>query len=218
MACSISLTSLILCTSCVISGCLLRHLHAYRYCLVIIFIFLISLLKGSKPFTPKSISFSVKLMRVPVPSYIILIIEFQMFLLVWHRINKWTILSVSAWQNEHRSFGLIFHLKRWLLVIRAPCSILYWKSLSFVESVAVFETLNNSRKSSWEKVVFRVNCCLSYIFWGNILSFSINSVYTHFEIFSSPNSLYILYFVWGLQFAYDCIFCLYSWGIACISP
>ena len=80
MACSISLTTLILCTMGVISGSLLRHLQAYRYCLVIIFILLISLLKGSKPFTPKSIYFSVKLMRVPVPSYII--IEFQMFLLV----------------------------------------------------------------------------------------------------------------------------------------
>ena len=192
MASSISLTSLIFCTSCVISGCLLRHLQAYRYCLVVIFVLLISLLKGSKPFTPESISFSVKLMRVPVPSHIILIIEFQMFLLVWHRINKWTILSVSAWQNEYRSFGLIFHLKTWLLVIRAPWSILYWKSLSFVESVAVFETLNNSRTSSWEKVVFRVNFCFSYSFWGNVLAFSINSVYKHFDIFSSRNSLYIL--------------------------
>ena len=131
---SIVLISCIFSVKMFICGLMFKHLHAYKYCLTIMNNKLYRFWYW-KLSIPSIFSDSVNWMWIPVSVSIFDKSFFHTNSLTSHLINKWIMLSGSWWQNIHLSFWSTFHLYKFVFVITALFSTLYWKSLNFVETV-----------------------------------------------------------------------------------
>ena len=139
---------------------MLRHLQAYKYCLMIIDIKFVKIC-SSMLIVPRKSSESDICTNRFVNLRIVPCTYSHMPLLTWHFTSKCTAVSVSKLQKKQRSWFFNPHLYKSLFVTSAEFNNLYWNSRSLEDRVILYMFWNRVKKSSF--VISILNC--TFILW-----------------------------------------------------
>ena len=110
--------------------------------------------------------FSVSVSLIVTPAFCRLFsMRFHTLVAYLHLISRWSIGSISPWQNVHLLSFNIPHLNNVSFVIRVWCKILNWVSRSLVDAVLDKVLRKRLRKSSFDSSISSSDLC----FWSALV-------------------------------------------------